>query len=268
MSYIILISIMIVSMLQYLLLQTSLVFTLLVLLLCVVGIIMQILQKKIPRLITYGGTVLCLILSCFFLILSGEHIKGIPDYNKTLNQTVSAIEKGNLAQAESLLTTAQETYGPDDLLTLTSVLAELEETDYAAALEQLETMEDKSNVAYYAMKEHILVHDTFHDHTGELENLYLEAANAFPGWVYMEKKAGITLITRGEYRTGAYWLERVTLDDDSDAEVWYYLGAADYYLSSYDASAQCFERALTIGVSEETREHILAYARQIQEVQS
>lgn len=265
MGYIIFSTLIIIALAQFFLLKTSLFFTILAVGVSLAGVAAGIFQKHLEKKIRILVNVFGIILSCSFLILSAGNGNGQTSYEKRLERAENELEKGELDKGLEILSKLEETYGADDNTIYLKTLELLAKQDYEGAYAQLEQMADKKSTLYYAVKEQIYTMDPSEESFTGICNMYIEAASEWPEWTYMQKRAGMAQLELKNYRSAAYFLERALLQDREDGEIYYYLGAANYYLSNYETCYKCFDEALEYGVSKELEDYILWYVNQIEE---
>lgn len=265
MLYVLFSVIIIVAFVQYLLLDTSLIFTIISVLFCMAGIGLCLLGKKLSKALAGTGRIVCVVLACVLLIPAGNGKNPVSTYENDLGEARKALEKGKLDQGIELLEEMEETYGQDDNIICLRTVEMVSKGDYEGAYEEIERMSDRKSMLYYAVKEQIYTHDSSGETIDGICAMYLEAAKEWPEWTHMQKYAGIAQLEKDQYESAVYFLERAVVQDMEDAESYYYLGAANYYLNNYETSQTCFEKALEYDLAEEYYSDIVWYVQNMTE---
>ena len=139
-------------------------------------------------------------------------------------------------------------------------------SDYVPALMALAVInEQKTNVAAAQQNyEKILAHypdfvpaqrglailyATDSSKTGRAYELATKARTDFPNDPALTKALGIILFQQSDYSRAADLLKTIAADRITDAELFYYLGAAQYHLKNAVESKASLQRALTLNLS-------------------
>jgi tetratricopeptide (TPR) repeat protein len=88
--------------------------------------------------------------------------------------------------------------------------------------------------------------------SGNTERAYalaIKARESFPDDSELEKTLGIIVFRQGDYVRAASLLKRSAIDRSADAELFYYLGAAQYHLKIREESKTSLQRALSMDLS-------------------
>lgn len=228
-----------IALFQYVCLGTAFLWTAVAVVCAAAGTVFWLVcgRKKVRKLVRTAAAAVCVLLSGASIALSGGTGRGELSYEDML--------KNDPVYEETV--------------------ALLADGEYEAAQEVLNGISDRTSALFYAVQEQIYRMEASEDAVEKLCGLYLEAAGQWPDWTYMQKNAGIAQIEQGNYKSAGYYLERVAVQNESDAQTWYYLGVADYYLSDYETAKNCFEKALELELDADYDNDIIWYVRQMEQ---
>jgi tetratricopeptide (TPR) repeat protein len=85
--------------------------------------------------------------------------------------------------------------------------------------------------------------------TGRAYELAMNVRDDFPNDPTLTKALGIILFQQGDYSRAVNLLKTIVADRNTDAEFFYYLGAAQYHLKNSAESKASLQRALTLNLS-------------------
>lgn len=236
-------------------------------LICAAGLIVFIFQNKMPKAAAGILQAVTVILTCICLVFTGESSSAsvFALYNKSLEGAEEYLKEGELDQAVKVLEAMEEKYGMDDNMVFLRTIELLEKEDYENAYAEVERMQDKKSVYYYAAKEQIFIQDPSKESVENIYRMYQEAADVWSDWTYMQLMNGVALFEQGDYKSALYYLEQAKKQEETNSRTLYYLGAVNYYLNDFDTSIAYFEKALEIGLDEEFENDIIWYVQNMEE---
>ncbi len=187
---------------------------------------------------------------------------GLGDYNASIEKVTALLKRGELDEALELLSGMEETYGKDENTVLVRVLYKLKDQDFDGAYQELDELKDHTSYEYYSLKEMLCLSDGSEEANEKLSEMYPEAAANWPVWTYMQKMAGVAKITSGEYKAAEYFLTRALLQDNTDPDIYYYLGVVSFNNNDLEGMKTYFDKAKKLKLSDEKKEHIKWYEDQ------
>ena len=270
MVYAVICIISLIALVNLLFLHASFWMSLAALLLTLIGFLLLVLSKGQAHGLKKIVAFLCIGAGILFLWNAGERIRpeGIRSYESMLKEVRDQLAEGNYDKAAEGLGELEEAYGPDDTIRLLRAVESLGKGNYEEAFGHTRSIEDKSSILYYAVMEQIYIADPSEQSVDDIYAMYLEAAQAWPDWTRMQKYAGIALFEQGQYAGAEYYLLRARIQDGTDYQTVYYLGAVDYYRNDYESSREYFNQALELGADEGIQSEILWYLEAMNEEES
>ncbi len=245
-------------------------------LLCILGLIVSVgllllkfnllplknLTSKSLTIIKSGAIVLMFIIGAFTSMSSVDG--GINAYEDSLEKTITLIQKDKLDEAWEEINVLKETYGASNNTVMLEVLAYIAEGSYDSAIGALNGHSNKTSVDYYSWLETVYL-SSGSDNSDNLSRLYTEAAAYHPYWTYVQKMAGIALISRNELTKAEYHLLRAYEQEPSDYKTAYYLGVTCYEQRRMDESLIFFQESVDRDPDDETLSYIAWYIQEIGE---
>ena len=190
---------------------------------------------------------------------------GIQEYEDRLVEIQELLMDGKLDEAVTELTELEEMYDTDDNTRILRALENLLKGNISEAYSAMSRVGNKTTMLYYAVMERICIEDASESSVEAVYKLYLEAAEQWPYWTYMQKYAGIAQFEQNNYVGAEYYLLRALEQDATDYRVAYYLGAVNYYLGEEEQSRLYFNEAVKLGADDETCSNIIWYVEQMGE---
>ncbi|MBQ1371573.1 MAG: hypothetical protein IIY70_01455 [Oscillospiraceae bacterium] len=212
------------------------------------------------------SVLLCLGLLVFcYYIPSAPSAYGYYDYLEKSEAYLTAILQEDSEKAETLRTEISGQYGQSDDVQYATALAALARGDLDEVERVLDSFRNRSSMNYYLLKEELIVNrvEDNEEMIRQLRQLYIEAAENNPGWVYALQNAGGLLYDAGEYSRAAYYLTNaIACADDPDAETLYFLGACLMEQGEVETGVYYFNQAVAAGADQEILRSIARYAKQ------
>ncbi|MBR6101151.1 MAG: hypothetical protein IKH78_03425 [Ruminococcus sp.] len=214
--------------------------------------------RAAAAVLSLGLLVLCL------MIPSAASDYGHRDYAALTDEYISDLDKGEGKQAEKIRKEIVKKYGETDDVIYSEALKACGQGDLDTAEELASRLSSKKSADYFLLRETIVASRYAESEAlpDRLLEVYKEAADQDPHFVYMNKQAGILYFCRGDYeRANYYLLNAVTYDEgDADPEALMYLGGALTELGFNQKALNILEMARCSDPSDEIMANILWYA--------
>ena len=216
----------------------------------------KLLCKLIP-LLSFVLVTVCIIIPQ----KNGDY--GYYDYSDMYEDYFNAVCDGDEDAGEKL-DAIKEKYRETDDVRFIEAMDAISKEDYDLADRIAYGFDDILSRQFYIIRENVLLHsrqerddDVDFD---RLRNLYVEAADANPEWVYAQKCAGGYLFDDEEYDAAAYYLTSAYANmEEPDPMIMYYLGAVMMEKGEYEKACELFDEALQAGADDEMRSNIAYY---------
>lgn len=205
-----------------------------------------------------------LLCFCFF-IPNRTTDYGFADHLRLYTAFADAVTAGKTEKAAIKQQELTEKYGEDDGIRCMLAINAIAKGNIGSAEEYTDAFSDKGSMEYYLLKEEIMLskYVTSEELRENVLPLYIEASNAYPEWSYAAKNAGGMLFDNGEYAKASYYLTRaLASSEDEDAAAYYYLGACLCEQGEYEKGLALFDRAVGLGVDDDTLTNIAWYVQQ------
>lgn len=189
---------------------------------------------------------------------------GINAYEVSIENAMTLIEKDKLDEAWEEINLIKEVYGSSDNTVMLEVLAYFGEGSYDKARTTMNAYSDRTSVEYYSWLETIYLVDGSKN-SDNLGRLYIEAASNYPSWTYMQRMAGITLISYNDFARAEYLLLRAYEQEPADYKTAYYLGVTCYELRRLDEAIQFFQESIDREPDDEILSYIAWYLQEMGE---
>lgn len=217
-------------------------------------------SKLVSGILSLGGIA---VLAACILIPQRTEVYGFYDYAAKYEKLKEALESGDTAKANSYRKEISKTYGDTDAVLYLNAVSAFAQKDYETAQELADRFEDRHSKYYYLTRELLLMKE-YGERRDEdpwyLRDLYQEAAEWNPDWIYAQKCAGGMLFDNKEYEKAAYYLTRAYDNmSEADPEILYYLGAVMYEMKHPEKAWPLFLEALEAGADETTVGNIAWY---------
>ena len=97
----------------------------------------------------------------------------------------------------------------------------------------------------------------------DLFDTYIEAADAWPDWTYMQKYAGVAQMERYNYGAAESYLRQAYKQGENDPVLLFEIGALKFYQGNYEASIHFFQEAVEHELPVEMYEYVAYFLYQI-----
>ena len=164
-----------------------------------------------------------LLIGCMF-IPSRAADYGYFDHMKQLESLTSYLENEKSDKAAEKRTEIEEKYGEDDSLRYALAVDAIFKGNISDAETIVDSFSSRESAVYYLLWEEIIAakYASNEELVKNLEPLYIEAADKYPEWEYMNKNAGCFLFDEREYAKACYYLTNAYVyADEPDGEVMY-----------------------------------------------
>lgn len=208
---------------------------------------------RYKKYVVVGGTFVLVIV--MLMASRDDRESYVLIYADELEEVAALIDEDRTKEALQELSVMQEKYGLRDTIVLERVLCYMTDSNYEAALQAVSDYSDKESQNYYSLLESIYL-GMEDEGKEELYNLYIEAANKYPGWMEMQLAAGIAQLDRKEYSSAEYYFTRSYNMNMVDGMSAFYLGATAYYAGNYEECLYYFNDAIRKGVPDDALEMI------------
>ena len=234
---------------------------------CVILVLVKLLgrkfiPKKVMNIISVAGAVILLVFTVRVGMTAGEG--GLVEYNEKFSLAVECLSNGEYSQASSYLEDIKEQYGESDGTHVLTAIYNLSFGDTVAAMNEYNMIQNKRDRISYALLERIYREDRTQDHTQQLYQLYLQAADDHTTWSYMQFWAGVTQYEQKKYNAANYYLLHAYNLNTKSPSILYYLGAVAYAQNDYEAAQEYFNDAVAAGADENICSYIAWYLEQME----
>lgn len=213
-------------------------------------------QKKILNAFGIGITFVLLFWGSVF-----SKKEEFPYAEKIINAE-NLMKEENLEEALEALNEIEKEFGKTDRVHKNRALIYLYEKNFKKAIAQAERLSDKTSKEYFSLKAYI------YEYMGEagkeyLFDTYIEAADAWPDWTYMQKYAGVAQMERYNYGAAEAYLHQAYRQGGDDPILLFEIGALKFYQGDYEASVHFFQEAVDHELPIEMYEHVAYFLYQI-----
>lgn len=237
-----------------------------VLLLCAAFVAAKFfLRKKMSKKLQNQFLIIGIVLVVIFILNIGFRGSrgGLLDYTDRLSKITEYLAEGEYEKASEYLEDLEEEYGSSDGSHILSAIHNLEIGDILAAKDDYNRISNRKQELYFALGEQILKQDYSENATERLYNLYIEAANEYPAWAYMQFWAGVSRFEQKNYKSAEYYLLNAYNLDENNPSTLYYLGAVKYAQNEVDEALKYFDAAVAAGANETLCSYIAWYLKEI-----
>ncbi len=189
---------------------------------------------------------------------------GSLDQTKMYQQYFDAATQNKSDKANKLYAEFVEKYGENDDVRYIQACSAIEKGNLGEAEEITESFSNKASPFYLMAKEAIILkkYASSEARTEALLPLYINASDNNIDWEYPARHAGGLLFDKGEYAKACYYLSRaLTYSEEDDPYLYYYMGAALCEQDLYDKGLPMLDRAYQLGIDESMNGYIAYYVQ-------
>lgn len=183
-------------------------------------------------------------------------------YAEKIINAENLMKEEKLEEALEALDEIEREFGKIDRVYKNRALIHMYEKNFEKAIAQAEQLSDKTSKEYFTLKAYI------YEYMGEegkegLFDTYIEAADAWPNWTYMQKYAGVAQMERYNYGSAESYLRQAYKQGENDPILLFEIGALKFYQGDYEASVHFFQEAIEKELPTEMYEYVAHFLYQI-----